>query len=141
MQRHLRIAAVCGAALSASACSTTNAPSADEFSPTDATQDEETSAVEHFSDALVEAEPAAISTACAPDAIGDPPEFVWTYHSNGDYYSGELEVSEATFTIGGETLTTRAYRQPGQPHFDSRTDDSDAARKQVRAALSEPSPL
>jgi FtsP/CotA-like multicopper oxidase with cupredoxin domain len=29
------------------------------------------------------------------------------------YYSGVLEYGQATFTIGGETLTTRAYRQEG----------------------------
>jgi FtsP/CotA-like multicopper oxidase with cupredoxin domain len=59
-------------------------------------------------------EAGAPSTSCAPDAVGDPPEFVWTYHSQGNYYSGELEVSEASFVIGGDTLVTRAYRQPGQ---------------------------
>lgn len=58
----------------------------------------------------------ALSTACSGDAIGDPEEFVWTYYADGDYYMGELEVSEATFNIGGDTLTTRAYRQPGRPH-------------------------
>ncbi len=58
----------------------------------------------------------SLSVDCAADGIGNPPEFQWTYHSDGDYYSGELEVSEATFDIGGDTLVTRAYRQPGQPH-------------------------
>jgi len=49
--------------------------------------------------------------------ITDPPEFQWTHHpaSGGteEYYSGVLEYGEATFTFGGETLTTRAYRQEG----------------------------
>ena len=67
-------------------------------------------------DSTEPAQVAALTTDCAGDAIGDPPEFQWTYHSNGDYYSGVLEVSEATFNVGGDTLTTRAYRQPGQPH-------------------------
>lgn len=45
----------------------------------------------------------------SPDVIEDPPVFQWT-QENG-YKSGTLEVAEATFCIGGETLTTRAYRQ------------------------------
>lgn len=57
-----------------------------------------------------------LSTECSANAVGNPPEFVWTYNATGDYYIGELEVSEATFDIGGDWLTTRAYRQPGQPH-------------------------
>jgi FtsP/CotA-like multicopper oxidase with cupredoxin domain len=52
------------------------------------------------------------------DLVVDPPAFEWTYHpasSNNPeaYYSGVMEIGEATFTIGGETLTTRAYRQAG----------------------------
>jgi FtsP/CotA-like multicopper oxidase with cupredoxin domain len=43
------------------------------------------------------------------DAILDPPVFQWT--DNGTYFSGTLELGEATFCIGGETLTTRAYGQ------------------------------
>ena len=44
--------------------------------------------------------------------------FVWTYHpvtaNNPEaYYSGVMEIGEANFVIGGETLTTRAYRQAG----------------------------
>lgn len=51
--------------------------------------------------------------------IVDPAPFQWTYHpasaNNPEpYYSGTMEVGEATFTIGGETLTTRAYRQAGE---------------------------
>jgi FtsP/CotA-like multicopper oxidase with cupredoxin domain len=50
--------------------------------------------------------------------IADPPQFQWTFHpvsgSNPEpYYSGTLEIGEANFTIGGESLTTRAYRQAG----------------------------
>ena len=48
--------------------------------------------------------PTFLSTECAADAVGNPPEFVWTYHSSGDYYSGVLEVSEATFTIRPASL-------------------------------------
>ena len=58
-------------------------------------------------------------TACpSTNVISDPSEFQWTYHpasaNNPEpYYSGTMEMGEATFTIGGETLTTRAYRQAG----------------------------
>jgi suppressor of ftsI len=53
--------------------------------------------------------------------ITDPELFEWTYHpsseTNGDaYYSGTMEIAEATFTIAGETITTRAYGQEGKPH-------------------------
>jgi FtsP/CotA-like multicopper oxidase with cupredoxin domain len=57
-------------------------------------------------------------TACPmTNVIQDPPQFVWTFHpaSGGTpaHFSGTLELGEATFTIGGQTLTTRAYRQAG----------------------------
>ncbi|HEU5058288.1 MAG TPA: multicopper oxidase family protein [Kofleriaceae bacterium] len=58
-------------------------------------------------------------TVCpSANVIEDPVQFQWTFHpaSAGNpepYYSGVLEYGEATFTIGGETLTTRAYRQEG----------------------------
>jgi FtsP/CotA-like multicopper oxidase with cupredoxin domain len=58
-------------------------------------------------------------TACpSTNVVEDPPMFQWTYHplsaNNPEpYYSGTLEYGEATFTIDGETLTTRAYRQQG----------------------------
>ena len=56
-----------------------------------------------------------ISLTCAEDAVGNPPPFEWTFHEEGNYFSGTLVIEEATFTIDGETLTTRAYHQPGQP--------------------------
>jgi hypothetical protein len=42
--------------------------------------------------------------------IEDPPLFEWTQQSSGAdvWWTGTLEYGEATFTIGGETLTTRA---------------------------------
>ena len=41
-------------------------------------------------------------------------EFVWTYVNDPEpHYTGVMEVGEATFTINGETFTTRAYRQDG----------------------------
>jgi FtsP/CotA-like multicopper oxidase with cupredoxin domain len=58
-------------------------------------------------------------TVCpSTNVIADPPQLQWTYHpaSGGNpqpYYSGTLELGQATFTIGGQTLTTRAYRQAG----------------------------
>ncbi len=55
---------------------------------------------------------------CADDAIDSPPQFEWTFHPAGPgnpepYYSGTLQVGEADFIVGGQTLTTRAYRQAG----------------------------
>ena len=50
--------------------------------------------------------------------VADPPQFVWTYHpataNNPEaYYSGVMEFGEATFMIGADSFTTRAYRQAG----------------------------
>ncbi len=52
---------------------------------------------------------------CDPTTeIVDPPDFVWTYVATPEpHYVGVMEYGEATFTINGETLTTRAYRQHG----------------------------
>ncbi len=49
----------------------------------------------------------------ANDVVTNPVLFEWTYNTEGDYYTGTLEMGEATFNIQGETLTTRAYRQEG----------------------------
>ena len=49
--------------------------------------------------------------------VGNPVPFNWTENgSPGDpdyHFSGVMEVGEASFTIDGETFTTRAYRQQG----------------------------
>ena len=47
--------------------------------------------------------------------VTNPETFVWTQVSTADgpYYFGTLEMGEAEFTINGETLITRAYRQEG----------------------------
>lgn len=45
------------------------------------------------------------------NVIQDPVEFQWT--AQNGYWSGTLEIGEATLTIGADTLTTRAYRQAG----------------------------
>jgi len=52
---------------------------------------------------------------CNPTgAIVDPAPFNWTYVSNPEpHFVGVLEYGEATFSINGQTLTTRAYRQEG----------------------------
>lgn len=61
-------------------------------------------------------------TACpSTNVIQDPPQLQWTYHPASaanpqPYYSGTLELGQTTFSIGGQTLTTRAYRQPGAPY-------------------------
>ncbi len=53
------------------------------------------------------------STCPTTNVVSDPELFQWTYNAEGDYYSGTLVMDEATFDIGGETLTTRAYGQEG----------------------------
>ncbi|HEU0035963.1 MAG TPA: multicopper oxidase domain-containing protein [Kofleriaceae bacterium] len=61
----------------------------------------------------------AARTACpATNVIADPPQFQWTFHPASPtnptpYFSGILEYGQATIDIGGQTLTTRAYRQAG----------------------------
>jgi FtsP/CotA-like multicopper oxidase with cupredoxin domain len=112
MEISLRLCTALALSLGATSCADESLESA---AQTESAQvfDEESSAILADAD---QAETTALDTSCAADAVGNPPEFVWTYNSNGDYYSGVLEVSEATFNIDGDTLTTRAYRQPGQPH-------------------------
>ena len=61
---------------------------------------------------------ASASPCPSSNVIEEPPQFQWTFHpadaNNPEpYYSGTMEVGEASFLIGGETLTTRAYRQEG----------------------------
>lgn len=63
---------------------------------------------------------ASVSASPCPttNVVQDPTLFQWTHHpvttnNPEEYYSGTLEMGEATFTIAGETLTTRAYRQAG----------------------------
>ena len=59
------------------------------------------------------------STCPANNVISDPETFEWTFHpvsatNPTEYYSGTMQMGEATFTIGGETITTRAYGQLGK---------------------------
>ncbi len=61
---------------------------------------------------------AGMPTLLTGQTVVDPPQFIWTYHpvtaNNPEaYYSGVMEIGEETFVIGGETFTTRAYRQSG----------------------------
>ena len=70
---------------------------------------------------LVSASASYASQCPATNTISSPPVFQWTYHpATGNnpeaYYSGTLEYGEVTLTIGGETLTTRAYRQEGSTY-------------------------
>jgi FtsP/CotA-like multicopper oxidase with cupredoxin domain len=55
------------------------------------------------------------STCPTDNVISAPPVFQWTPYvdDNGEtYYGGTLEYGEVTFNdVGGESLTTRAYRQ------------------------------
>lgn len=53
--------------------------------------------------------------------ITDPDEFIWTYHPVSEtnpsaYYSGTMNIAEATFNIGGDIITTRAYGQDGKAY-------------------------
>ena len=43
--------------------------------------------------------------------ISDPEAFIWT--DEGDHFSGTMEIAEADLVVGGETITTRVYRQAG----------------------------
>jgi FtsP/CotA-like multicopper oxidase with cupredoxin domain len=47
--------------------------------------------------------------------IKDPDPFVWTHVDDEFYphYVGTMEIAEASLEIGGETITTRVYRQEG----------------------------
>jgi FtsP/CotA-like multicopper oxidase with cupredoxin domain len=62
---------------------------------------------------LVGAGAAQAGTCPSTNVIEDPVPFYWT--DSGGYWSGTLEIGEAIFTdiggFGGDTLTTRAYRQ------------------------------
>jgi FtsP/CotA-like multicopper oxidase with cupredoxin domain len=61
-----------------------------------------------------QAEPEALSACPGSNVVVDPPELQWTFHDGPEpHHSAVLEYGEATFDIGGETLTTRAYRQAG----------------------------
>ena len=56
---------------------------------------------------------------CPVDPITNPEVFEWEYHpATADnpepYYSGTLLIGEETFTVGAETITTRAYGQEGR---------------------------
>lgn len=61
----------------------------------------------------------AISSTCpGSNQITDPPIFQWTFHpatagNPVEYYSGTMEIGEATLTIGSDWIKTRAYRQEG----------------------------
>jgi hypothetical protein len=60
---------------------------------------------------LVLAVAAQASVCPTTNVIEDPVDFLWT--NEGGYWSGTLEIGAATLNIGGDTLTTRAYRQKG----------------------------
>ncbi len=66
----------------------------------------------------VETAEAALNGVCpGTNVITDPEPFQWTYHpASGNteaYYSGTMEMGVADLMVGGESLTTRAYRQAG----------------------------
>ena len=58
---------------------------------------------------------AAAQVCSGNNVIGEPEEFVWQEITGGEetYYEGTLEIAEETLTIGGDTITTRVYRQAG----------------------------
>ena len=51
----------------------------------------------------------AYAQTCGPNTVSNPAIFQW--EDKGSHFFGVLEMGEASFTINGETLTTRAYRQ------------------------------
>ena len=83
---------------------------------------------------LLPALPSAAQDCVGADEIAEPTEFVWT--DAGDHFVGVLEYGEATFTIGGETLTTRAYRQAGGEFSIPWTNHEDGAGTHVCACSS-----
>ena len=52
--------------------------------------------------------------------IVDPAPFVWKFvkasgaKGSRDHWVGTMEIAEATLLVGGETITTRVYRQEGE---------------------------
>ena len=71
--------------------------------------------------ALLAAPMSALAGTCpATNVIDDPEQFAWTLVDAGqatEHYVGTMEIGEATLEIGGETITTRVYRQAGGPGF------------------------
>ena len=56
--------------------------------------------------------PSADASQCpSTNVITDPADFVWD--CSGGCCTGTMEISEQTFNINGDTLTTRAYGQAG----------------------------
>ncbi len=53
----------------------------------------------------------AYAQTCPSNPVVNPEIFQW--EDKGSHFFGVLEMGEANFTINGETLTTRAYRQEG----------------------------
>ncbi len=61
---------------------------------------------------LLSIAPLSFASTCPTDnVVVNPEDFVWT--DMEDHYYGVLEIGEGTFTIGSDTITTRAYRQAG----------------------------
>ena len=66
--------------------------------------------------ALLPFAPLALGSTCPTTNLAGSPElFQWKLEDDG-HYSGVMEIGEETFTVGGETITTRAYRQAGGPY-------------------------
>jgi len=61
-----------------------------------------------------------LASTCPATGSSDvsPQRFNWTFvnDAEGGHYTGVMEIGEATFSIGGETITTRAYRQAGKEY-------------------------
>ena len=55
------------------------------------------------------------STCPNDNVIFDPQAFQWTQVGSGadQHWTGTLDIDEATLIVGGETITTRVYRQAG----------------------------
>jgi FtsP/CotA-like multicopper oxidase with cupredoxin domain len=78
----------------------------------------------------------AFGQACTgTNIITDPEAFVWDLKGAGtleEHYTGVLEIGEESFTIGGDTITTRVYRQPGlTPSIPGPTLHMEAGKKYV----------
>ncbi len=57
----------------------------------------------------------------ASNTTSNPEIFQWTHHpatanNPEEYFSGTMEMGEATLMVGADTITTRAYRQEGMSY-------------------------
>ena len=77
----------------------------------------------------------AYAQSCGPNTVTNPEVFQW--EDKDTHFFGVLEMGEASFTINGESLTTRAYRQEGGTYSIPGPTIVMTPRQEIRAALQE----